>query len=113
MVDFIRLTMPDISPIVVPTKDIARIIPRLATGTGSRVQCYKQEPFAVLETPDEIGEMLGAACAAPEATEESTQARMHFRVYEVNILANASPDYVAAYLRQSGATVEWPEGDVS
>jgi hypothetical protein len=111
MIDFIRLTMPDTSPIVVPTKDVARVIPR--PFGGAFVHCYKQESFSVLETPAEIGEMLGAACAAPEATEESTQARMHFRVYEVNILANASPDYVAAYLRQSGATVEWPEGDVS
>lgn len=65
MIDFIRLTMPDTSPIVVPTKDVARVTPRITT--GSYVQCYKQEDFSVLETPAEIGEILGAACAAPTA----------------------------------------------
>jgi len=112
MVDFIRLTMPDISPIVVPTKDIARIIPRLATGTGSRVQCYKQEPFAVLETPDEIGEMLGAACAAPTATEERTSKPVHFTAQDVRDLCNGLTSIIPAILRNRGATVEWLKGEI-
>jgi hypothetical protein len=113
MVDFIRLTMPDMMPVIVPTKDIARITPHFSTGVGSRVQCYKQEPFTVLETPAEIGEMLGAACAAPPATEESAQARMHFSAKDIYSLTHAGANYLVIYLRQKGATVEYPVGVTS
>ena len=69
MVDFIRLTMPDMTPTIMRAKDILRISPR-SSGTGSYVLCCNQEGFPVLETPAEIGEMLGAACPAPVVTVE-------------------------------------------
>lgn len=114
MVDFIRLTMPDMTPIIVQTKDVARIIPRL-TGNGSSVKFYKQEGFTVRETPAEIGEMLGAACAASPstATKETPSKPVHFTAQDVRDLCNGVPSYMSMILRHRGAIVEWPEGDVS